>query len=57
MIENDNVVDSCEFKYNEDGSGEEKTIVLAEHTKMTIEASDVEKIDLGKIKDMIITTE
>lgn len=56
VIENDRVVDSCEFNYNE-GDGEMKTMVLTEYTKMTIEASDVEKIDLGKIKDMVITTE
>lgn len=57
VIENDEIVDNCEFKYNEESGGEERTMVLAGHTKMTIKASDVEKIDLGKIKDMIITTE
>ena len=57
VIENDKIVDGDELKYTEEGSDEEKTMALAEYTKMTIEASDVEKIDLGKIKDMIITTE
>ncbi|MBL97393.1 MAG: hypothetical protein CMF52_06210 [Legionellales bacterium] len=57
VIENDKIVGNDVFKYTEEGSDEEKTMALAEYTKMTIVASEVEKIDLGKIKDMVITTE
>jgi hypothetical protein len=54
VIEEDEVKESV-MHYDE--GGETKTIALEGYTKLTIEASEVEKIILGKVKDLIMKTE